>query len=109
MDQKCEHKTSTVMEYHGNVSLSECDWGCGAILVSVTDGNGISHEFTAEELLALRERVTALGGLETAVTEYRDLWLNRSEANYAERMGAHDEILRVVATAEGGGDGIGTI
>ena len=50
---KCEHKTGSVMEYHGNVSLSECDYGCGAILVTVTDDNGISHEFTADELLDL--------------------------------------------------------
>ena len=54
---KCKHKTGSVMEYHGNVSLSECDYGCGAIIVTVTDDNGISHEFTADELVTMRQFV----------------------------------------------------
>lgn len=54
---KCKHKTGSVMEYHGNVSLSECDYGCGAIIVTVTDDNGISYEFTADELVTMRQFV----------------------------------------------------
>ena len=54
---KCKHKTGSVMEYHANVSLSECDYGCGAIIVTVTDDNGISYEFTADELVTMRQFV----------------------------------------------------
>lgn len=54
---KCEHATSRVMADHGNVQLSECDYGCGAILITVTDTDGIAHEFTADELITLRQFV----------------------------------------------------
>lgn len=49
----CQHESSTVMEYHGNVILAECNMGCGQTLVIVTDENGISHQFTVGQLLAL--------------------------------------------------------
>lgn len=49
----CQHESSTVMEYHGNVILAECNSGCGQTLVIVTDDDGISHQFTVGQLLAL--------------------------------------------------------
>lgn len=49
----CQHESATVMEYHGNITLAECDSGCGQTLVIVTDDNGISHQFTTGQLLAL--------------------------------------------------------
>ena len=68
---ECEHKTATIQADHANVTIGECDWDCGAIIISVTDYNGISHAYTAEELATLRERLAAVeaifshfGGLE---------------------------------------------
>jgi hypothetical protein len=62
--QTCEHSTAVVMEHHGPVTLLECDWGCGQTLISVTDENGISYQFTAAELLTIAqeqlERETAV-------------------------------------------------
>jgi hypothetical protein len=49
----CQHESSIGMEYHGNVILAECTSGCGQTLVIVTDDNGISHQFTVAQLLAL--------------------------------------------------------
>ena len=59
----CEHSAAVVMADHGNVELLECDWGCGQTLVTVTNDDGISYQFTAAELLAIgkqRERETAV-------------------------------------------------
>ncbi len=49
----CQHESSIGMEYHGNVILAECTSGCGQTLVIVTDDEGISHQFTVAQLLAL--------------------------------------------------------
>jgi len=61
--QTCEHNGALVMASHDNFTLLQCDWGCGSVLL-VTDATGISHQFTAAELLAIakerRERETAV-------------------------------------------------
>lgn len=56
---KCEHSSSTIQADHGNVQLSECDWECGAILISV-EKNGITRTLTANEAWELKAENTAL-------------------------------------------------
>lgn len=63
--QTCEHSAAVVMADHGNVTLLKCAW-CKAVLVSVTDENGISYHFTAAELLAIAK---GQGERETAVSQ----------------------------------------
>lgn len=58
--EKCEHNTSRTMADHGNVTLSECDWGCGAILISITGEDGITRTMTADEALDLEKRLAEL-------------------------------------------------
>jgi hypothetical protein len=62
----CEHSAAVVMADHGNVTLLECDWGCGQTLISVTDATGISYQFTAADLLAIAKERREL---ETAVSQ----------------------------------------
>ena len=66
----CKHKASTVMEYHGPFTLCECNHECGEVFVTVTGGNGISYQFTADELLIIGQisRKQRLGQ-ETAVSQ----------------------------------------
>ena len=56
----CEHNTSTAQADHGNVTLSECDWGCGAILISITGEDGITRTMTADEAYNLKSLLLAV-------------------------------------------------
>lgn len=58
MTGKCEHKSATVMEYHGNVTLSECDFGCGDVLISI-ERYGITRTMTAGEVWELQKQLQA--------------------------------------------------
>lgn len=58
--EKCEHKTTAVLADEGNVTIEACTWGCGSILITVTDGNGISHLYTVDELVTMRKQTEVL-------------------------------------------------
>lgn len=51
---KCEHKTSAVLADEGTVDISACTWGCGEILVTVTNDDGVSQVMTVKEIVRLR-------------------------------------------------------
>lgn len=90
---KCEHATSRVMVDHGNVQLSECDWGCGAILITVTDSDGIAHEFTADELVTLRQFVAKVDSEAQAIIDNE----NSHIAMYFDAMKENERLRAQIA------------
>lgn len=59
--QPCDHKTTAVLADEGNVTIESCTWGCGELLLSVTDEHGISYTITAAELLMIARQSKAKG------------------------------------------------
>jgi hypothetical protein len=42
MKPECEHKTSVQIAARGPYTIERCEWGCGGVLFSRTDANGIT-------------------------------------------------------------------
>jgi hypothetical protein len=57
MSDKCTHDTSIEKFSIGRLIVSRCTWGCGELLISILDDNGMTTTRTVNEIEAAAQRL----------------------------------------------------
>jgi hypothetical protein len=51
MKDKCKHKTSVQLFSQCGLAISKCEWGCGELLISWDEEDGMITEMTLSQMI----------------------------------------------------------